>query len=124
MIWATNRQQIGKLNYNDMDRKVRLIVRYFNEHGIPTLASCAGHDDKGGFITFGPNADQDKIVSILGKFGITATHFENREDYENYCIVSFPPLKPCNSWQLKLMAIIWRDWRQVIYYFNYTKRAI
>ena len=54
-----------EIDYMDLDVGVRSIVRYFNDHGLPTLMSCEGHNTTNMsmfWVRFDPSVSEDDIL--------------------------------------------------------------
>lgn len=66
-----------EIDYTDLDVGVRSIVKYFNDHGLPTLMSCEGHNTTNMsmfWVRFDPSVTEDDIILFqqnhINHFGV------------------------------------------------------
>lgn len=86
-----------KLLLEDVDPTIRPLVKRYNDEGIPTLGSCAGHKDRG-FIAFDLDADQDAIKLIAREFGLKNVRF-SKDAWTLY--MKFAPMEPYRKVAIK-----------------------
>ena len=78
----TVKEQYGEAK--DIDKPIEPIIRELNAKGYKTFASCAGHRDKEGYISFYETdreyteEQKEEIISILEKYGIRNAEFDKQ----------------------------------------------
>ena len=97
-----------KINYNDIDKECRDMVKFFNDESLTTKYSCAGHDNdtyNSFYIIFGDLVTDNHILLFLEKYSNKHMHT--------------PFIGKFVKWMRKVEGSICSNWKYEVSYGNY-----